>query len=252
MFNQEEQNLNKQKRYYTVGEIVWIKPEQCQGVILKINTETQNVDVTIGSMVNLRLKLWEIDKLKNFEEDDFKSPLNQSLSPTLYFSKLREDAVVPSKRREDLGHDLYACLTEKHITADGHRELFIPRGTAGMIPTGLAMVVPSNWGISLQHERGSVGTKGIVITAGAGDSGYRDEYFICALPVQYNLLLTTDAEEVEIAGTESDPVLIYPVSKAIAQAIIIPNPSVSVMELDYEVLKNIPSERGMGKLGSTN
>lgn len=245
---------NKGKRYYEIGETVWVIPKGIRGEVLKIKGSEQEVDVMVDGEVKSEstFKLWEIDKLKSFEDDDFSKPLPQNFSPTLYFSRLREDAIAPNKRSEDLGHDLYACLTEEHITANGHKELFIPKGTAGMIPTGLAMAVPENWGISLQHERGSVGTKGIVITAGAGDSGYRDEYFICALPVQYNLLLTTDAKEVEISGAEGDQVLIYPVSKAIAQAIIIPSPTVSVMELDYEVLKNIPSARGMGKLGSTN
>ena len=246
----------KEKRYYEDGEIVWVIPEKCQGEILSIDVPNSEVDVIIDikeeSLTTSTFKLWEIDKLKNFEEDSFKKPLIQSMSPTLYFSKLREEAVAPSKRSEDLGYDLYASLTEEHETADGHRELFIPRFTTGMVPTGLSMAVAENWGISFQHERGSVGSKGIVITAGAVDSGYRDECFVCAVPIEYSLLLTTDADKVEIGGTENDPVLIYPVSKAIAQAIIIPNPNSKAVELEYDVLKNIPSARGMGKLGSTN
>lgn len=244
----------KVKRYYEIGELVWVVPEKVQGKVLKINGSKQEVSVMVDGEVKFEstFKLWEIDKLKRFEEDDFSKPLIKNLSPTLYFSRLREEAVAPSKRAEDLGYDLYASLTKEHETADGHRELLIPRFTTGMIPTGLSMAVAENWGISFQHERGSVGSKGIVITAGAVDSGYRDECFVCAVPVEYDLLLTTDADKVEIGGTEDNPTLIYPVSKAIAQAIIIPNPQSSAVELEYDVLKNIPSARGMGKLGSTN
>lgn len=45
---------------------------------------------------------------------------------------------------------------------------------------------------------------------------------------------------------------IYPYSKAIAQALVIPVPKVSVEELSYDELKSIESERGMGALGSSN
>ena len=45
---------------------------------------------------------------------------------------------------------------------------------------------------------------------------------------------------------------VYPYSKAIAQALVIPVPSVNVEEIPYEELQNIPSERGIGALGSSN
>ena len=45
---------------------------------------------------------------------------------------------------------------------------------------------------------------------------------------------------------------IYPYSKAIAQALVVPVPKVDVEEISYEDLKLIESERGMGALGSSN
>ena len=45
--------------------------------------------------------------------------------------------------------------------------------------------------------------------------------------------------------------MIYPYSKAIAQALVVPVPEVEVEELSYEDLQAIPSERGLGALGSS-
>ena len=46
--------------------------------------------------------------------------------------------------------------------------------------------------------------------------------------------------------------IVYPYSKAIVQALIAPVPNVNREEISYEDLKAIPSERGLGKLGSSN
>jgi dUTP pyrophosphatase len=45
---------------------------------------------------------------------------------------------------------------------------------------------------------------------------------------------------------------VYPYSKAIAQALVVPVPKTEVEEIPYEELQKIKSERGMGKLGSSN
>jgi dUTP pyrophosphatase len=44
---------------------------------------------------------------------------------------------------------------------------------------------------------------------------------------------------------------IYPYSKAIVQALIAPVPKINREEISYEELKAIPSERGLGALGSS-
>jgi dUTP pyrophosphatase len=44
---------------------------------------------------------------------------------------------------------------------------------------------------------------------------------------------------------------VYPYSKAIVQAIVTPVLETNEQELSYEDLKAIPSERGLGKLGSS-
>jgi dUTP pyrophosphatase len=47
------------------------------------------------------------------------------------------------------------------------------------------------------------------------------------------------------------PSFIYPYSKAIAQALVVPVPKIDVEEVTYEELQKIASERGAGKLGSS-
>jgi dUTP pyrophosphatase len=46
--------------------------------------------------------------------------------------------------------------------------------------------------------------------------------------------------------------ILYPYSKAIAQALVVPVPKIEVEEISYTELKEIKSERGMGSLGSSN
>ena len=51
---------------------------------------------------------------------------------------------------------------------------------------------------------------------------------------------------------EDKSAILYPYSKAIAQALVIPVPEVNIEEISYNQLASIPSERGMGALGSSN
>ena len=50
---------------------------------------------------------------------------------------------------------------------------------------------------------------------------------------------------------EEDIVIVYPYSKAIAQAEVCEVPVMNQYEVSYEELKAIPSERGTGALGSS-
>lgn len=249
----------KTKRYYVVGEIIWLKPWAEEAIIREINLAEKKVTVQLlingrddNSGVKVSVNLWDIDKLKKFGRVDFTKPLESSLvSPTLYVAKMRENAVLPTKNRENAGWDIRIGLPDKYETVDGHRELFIEKGDTVLVPTGLAMATDENWAISLQHERGSIGSKGFLIGAGLVDSGYRGEVFASVTATKYNLLLTTDAEQPEFGGIDGDT-LIYPVSKPLVQAVMIQSPNTDLQELSLNVLQGIPSERGTGALGSTN
>lgn len=160
------------------------------------------------------------------------------------FAKVKPDAKIPTKRAEDAGFDLYACLDEY---VDW---ICIPPHTSQLIPTGIASAFDSDWAV-IFRERGSTGVKNMKINAGVIDSGFRGEYFISLYNGNDVPVYITKYMDGEQAPEQKNAIL-YPYSKAIAQALIIPVPIVDVEEISYEELRNIPSERGIGALGSSN
>lgn len=195
------------------------------------------------------------------------------MKASVKFAKVRPDAIIPSKRVEDAGFDLYANFEEDYIRIEPHE--------TKLIPTGIASVCSSDYALVL-FERGSTGSKGMARRAGIVDSSYRGEIFVGITNTNHlkTLFLTKLSEEDTIDRFVDDyatkihkpankaaeaalrdeaynwiakngHVLIYPYSKAIAQALVIPVPEVEVEELSYEDLKAIPSERGLGSLGSS-
>ena len=183
------------------------------------------------------------------------------------FAKVKPNAIIPGKRVEDMGFDIYACFDEDYIKI-GYNE-------TKLIPTGIASSCDPGYGFVLR-ERGSTGSKGIALRCGVIDSGYRNEWFIGLTNTTdreifiskldakelykkvypegwhyYDYTLVTPIER-EIPVEEYEKlVLVYPYSKAIAQALVIPVPEVEVEELSYKDLQAIPSERGFGALGSS-
>lgn len=158
------------------------------------------------------------------------------------FAKIRPDAKIPTKRVEDVGYDIYA-----NFAADW---LEIPAHESRLVPTGIASAFDPAWGIILR-ERGSTGVKNLKISAGVMDSGFRNEWFVCLYNGNDKPLCIAkylDGEQ----SPENKDAIIYPYSKAIAQALIIPVPETNIEEISYEELMSIPSERGMGMLGSSS
>ena len=157
------------------------------------------------------------------------------------FAKVKPNAIIPSKRDEDMGYDIYACFEED--------EIVIPPFTSKLIPTGIATACDKDYGIVFR-ERGSTGVRNLKINAGVIDSGFRGEHFVCLYNGNNKPMCITKNED---AINNSDPyMLYYPYSKAIAQMLVLPVPSVTIKEVSYEELKEIKSERGEGALGSSN
>ena len=166
---------------------------------------------------------------------------------SLYFAKLRPEAIIPSKSDENAGYDIYACVNE---------DIVLRPFKTTLVPTGIAAAVSKDYYLQVQ-ERGSTGSKGIKYGAGVIDSGYRGEIFIALTNTNtYPIKLTNSAEEYErIMSKRSDASAseaAYPLSKAIAQLIVHNVPKMDVKEVSYEELKNFESERGDGALGSSN
>ena len=163
------------------------------------------------------------------------------------FAKVRPDAIIPSKRDEDMGFDIYACFDEDYIVINPHE--------TKLIPTGIASACDVGYGFEL-FERGSTGSKGIARRCGIIDSGYRNEWFVGLTNTTNKVMFISKLSEGETYSRYYGDIMpesfVYPYSKAIVQAIVALVPKTEVEEISYDELKEIKSERGMGALGSSN
>ena len=158
----------------------------------------------------------------------------------IYFAKVREEAIVPSKRVEDGAFDIYACFEEDY-------KVILPHETT-LVPTGIASAFSEDY-VAILKERGSTGTKGIGQRAGVIDSGYRGEWFVPL--TNHNdkpIIIVKSSYEGELPNKEA---IIYSYEKAISQCIMVVVPKLSISEMKYEDLLEIKSERGTGSLGSS-
>lgn len=173
------------------------------------------------------------------------------MNQTIYFSKVNPNAIIPSKKTENAGYDIYPCFNDESI-------LILPNETK-MIPTGIASACSDDYYFQL-FERGSTGAKGIGQRCGVIDSGYRNEWFV---PITNHnnipLLIIKNLDKYPEShktfyydGVAYSKCIAYPYEKAISQAVLIPVPKIDVQELTYEELLQFKSERGLGCLGSSN
>lgn len=170
---------------------------------------------------------------------------------TVKFAKTKPNAIIPTKRLEDAGYDVYPCFDEDYIIIKPHTTVIIPTGIASACDTDYCFVL---------HERSSTGTKGMAQRCGIIDSGYRGEW---GVPITNTNDVPIVICKKEFIATFSDfasvlllpygkaNYILYPYEKAICQALVLPVPEVEIEEYTYEELKTIPSERGTGRLGSS-
>ncbi len=159
---------------------------------------------------------------------------------TIYFAKVKPNAIIPTRRDEDGCYDLYACFTEDNIVIQPH--------TVKLIPTGIASAFSPKYRIGFR-ERGTNTKINAIVMAGQIDSGFRGEYFVA---LQNNNDIPLEITK-SITDIEKTPDYIrFPYSKAICQFAIEEVPQVNIEEITYDKLKQISSERGMGCLGSSN
>lgn len=157
----------------------------------------------------------------------------------VFFAKVNEDAVIPTKRDEDGCYDVYANFEEEYIAIQPHQIKLIPTGLASACNSGYRMAV---------RDRGSNTKSGLITVAGQIDSGYRGEWFIALfnsndVPVE----ITKSVDEV----VKTEDYIRVPYSKAIAQFALEIVPKACINEIQYDELKKIDSERGAGALGSS-
>ena len=148
----------------------------------------------------------------------------------------KEGAIIPSKRDEDAGYDIYPFFEEDNLE--------IKPGETVMIPTGLYSAFSKDY-VAILKERGSTGTKGMGQRAGVIDSGYRGEWMI-PITNHNNISILISKTYKERGGY-----IVYPYDKAIAQAIFVPVGNAKIQVMEIEELQKITSLRGAGKTGST-
>lgn len=113
------------------------------------------------------------------------------------FAKVKENAIIPSKKIENAGYDVYGVFGGNN---DENR-IVKPHQTK-LIPTGIACALPSKYYFQVE-ERGSTGSKGIKKSAGVVDSGYRGEIFIAITNSTDNYLVFGDKDSyIQDATTE--------------------------------------------------
>lgn len=166
---------------------------------------------------------------------------------SIYFAKVKENAVIPSKEKENAGFDIYPCFDEEYI--------IIRPGETVLVPTGIASVIPEGYYIQIQ-ERGSSGGKGIKYSAGVIDSGYRGEWFLATSNVNLKpvIILKRNIEDFDYLSKQiiKEGYIVYPYSKALFQGIIhsVHN-EFNTQQISLDELKMFSSDRGEGKLGSS-
>ncbi|UUV47041.1 dUTP diphosphatase [Bacillus phage vB_BanS-Thrax5] len=181
--------------------------------------------------------------------------IDSIMNPEVFFAKIHPDAVVPTKRDEDAGYDLYACVDSKKIASldDSHQGLkdgyviHCPANKTTLVSTGLAFALPKTHYLNAKHERGSTGKISMSVLAGVIDSGYRGEVFLAITPLYKDVIITSEVSET----LELDDRIYYPYSKAIAQATVDLVPNTKLTELTLKELLEIESERGDTKLGQS-
>ena len=157
---------------------------------------------------------------------------------------MKEGAIIPSKKLENAGYDIYACLDEDYM-------ILKPFQTR-LVPTGIAWASSPKFYLQIE-ERSSTGTKGIKKSAGVVDSGYRGEIKVAITNANDFPLVFVKDENVDLSPLNlPENTLVYCTKKAIAQGVVHRVEELDIHEISYEELASIPSERGDKGWGSSN
>lgn len=196
--------------------------------------EVQNFISQLKENINI-----EANKIQDLNQIVFK---NNNL--IIYWDILNLNAKMPTKRDEDAGFDIYSDSAEDIILKPNETKFF---------STGLRSAFPSNFWVEIK-ERGSTGAVGLSVRSGVIDSGYRGEWKIMLTNVnKYPVVFSHSVDKVTyIKGKifkNKVKKVIYPLSKAIAQAVVIPLPHIECRPWDE--IQVAASERGQTGWGAS-
>ena len=126
-------------------------------------------------------------------------------------------------------------------------------GETKFFGTGLRSAFPKEFWAEIK-ERGSTGAVGLSVRSGVIDSGYRGEWKIMLTnvnnyPVEFSNAVNKTTYVYSKVFKNRVKKVIYPLSKAIAQAVFIPLPSITCEPWDEDKIEN--SERGQTGWGAS-
>ncbi|MBQ7452888.1 MAG: dUTP pyrophosphatase [Clostridia bacterium] len=168
----------------------------------------------------------------------------------LVFAKMREGAIIPTKKDEDAGYDLYANFEDDYFVIEPHQ--------TKAIPTGIACAFNKKFYAQIE-ERSSMAKLGIKKSGGVMDSGYRGEYLIMTYNTNHKpfiiskIPLENIPAKIKVGGKtyKTKNCIVYPYTKAVCEIVMQEVPVLETKEVSYAELKNIASLRGEGGFGSS-
>lgn len=178
----------------------------------------------------------------------------------ILFSRENESCIIPSKKPEDAGYDLY--IDPEWFEKEHGNNLIIYPNEIVALSTGIRSVIPSTHYFNIA-ERGSTGIKGLSYRAGIFDSGYRGIWQVVINNTSNAVIVISNDDTLlhplntvkcssKLIDKGIDKATIYPSTKAIAQAILHEVPQVTIKEVPVSVLlEDYKSERGEGRYGSS-
>lgn len=155
------------------------------------------------------------------------------------FIGLKKDTIIPTKEIGNAGYDIYANFDEENFVIQPHE--------TRLVPTGLSTIFIPRY-VMLLRERGSTGSRGMALRAGVIDSNYRGEIFVGITNTNDKPLVIT--KEKDTSALEDD-YIVYPYTKAIAQAVFVELAHIATVKGKIEDLDKHKTSRGKGKLGSS-
>lgn len=210
------------------------------------------------SLTTMESRFYEKEEIQNFIKElkeniileankiqDLNQIVFENNNLIIYWDLLNLRATMPSKRDEDAGFDIYSDAAEDIILKPSETKFF---------STGLRSAFPSNFWIEIK-ERGSTGAVGLSVRSGVIDSGYRGEWKIMLTNVnKYPVVFSHSVDKVTYVKGKifknKIKKVIYPLSKAIAQAVVIPLPHIQC-KWDKAMVDGTKSDRGQTGWGAS-
>ena len=205
---------------------------------IEINGKSNSIFYTKEEVQNFVTEITQNAALEANKLRDLNQIVFENNNLIIYWDKLNERAKLPSKRDEDAGFDIYSDSMENIILKPNETKFFT---------TGLRSAFPSNYWIEIK-ERGSTGAVGLSVRSGVIESGYRGEWKIMLTNVnKYPVEFSRSVDKVTyIKGKifkNKIKKVIYPLTKAIAQAVVIPLPTIQCY-CDKDMVDGAKSNRG--------